>query len=140
MTIKEVAERYGISCDTLRYYERIGMLPPVARTSGGIRNYTESDLGWIELVLCMRNAGLPIDAIIEYVKLSQMGDSTFAARLSLLQEQRDELIEQKVRIDEMLERLNYKISRYEVAVQTGTLSWEKSADCCTKENQGGETQ
>ena len=63
MTIKEVSEKYQITQDTLRYYERIGMIPPPggSSTSGGIRNYGEADLGWIELALCMRNAGLPIE-------------------------------------------------------------------------------
>lgn len=125
MTIKEVGEKYGISGDTLRYYERIGMIPPVGRTSGGIRDYKQEDLSWIELVLCMRNAGLPIEAIIEYVRLYRMGDSTFKARLELLQEQREALIEQKKKIDITLERLNYKIARYEVAVETGELTWNK---------------
>lgn len=88
MTIKEVSEKYNISQDTLRYYERIGMIPEISRTPGGIRNYQESDLGWVELAICMRSAGLPIEALIEYVKLYQQGDATFAARLQLLQEQR----------------------------------------------------
>ena len=126
MTIKEVSEKYGISGDTLRYYEKIGMIPPVTRTAGGIRNYTETDLSWIELVLCMRNAGLPIEAIIEYVRLYRMGDSTLAARLSLLRNQPTALIPQKERIDEMLSRLNYKIARYEVAVETGELTFNKT--------------
>ena len=65
MTIKEVSEKYQITQDTLRYYERIGMIPAVPRTSGGIRNYGEADLGWIELALCMRNAGLPVESMIE---------------------------------------------------------------------------
>ena len=56
MTIKEVSEKYDISQDTLRYYERIGMIPPVTRTSSGIRDYQESDLGWVEHVICMRSA------------------------------------------------------------------------------------
>lgn len=128
MTIKEVSEKYGISGDTLRYYERIGMIPPVSRTSGGIRNYSAQDLSWIELVLCMRSAGLPIEAIIEYVKLYRMGDSTFGARLQLLQEQREVLLERKRQIDATLDRLNYKIARYEVAVETGQLTWDK--DTC----------
>ena len=123
VTIKEVSEKYGISDDTLRYYERIGMIPPVTRTAGGIRNYTDKDQSWIELVLCMRNAGLPIEAIIEYVRLYQLGDSTFGERLQLLKEQREALIEQKKKIDSTLERLNYKIARYEVAVETGKLTW-----------------
>lgn len=125
VTIKEVSEKYGISDDTLRYYVRIGMIPPVTRTAGGIRNYTDKDQSWIELVLCMRNAGLPIEAIIEYVRLYQLGDSTFGERLQLLKEQREALIEQKKKIDSTLERLNYKIARYEVAVETGKLTWNK---------------
>ena len=73
----------------------------------------------------MRNAGLPIEAIIEYVRLYQLGDSTFGERLQLLKEQREALIEQKKKIDSTLERLNYKIARYEVAVETGKLTWNK---------------
>ena len=127
MTIKEVGEKYGISGDTLRYYERVGMIPPVPRTAGGIRDYGEEDLRWVELVVCMRSAGLLIEAIIEYVRLFQMGDSTFQARLQLLQEQRETLLEQKEQIERTLDRLNYKIARYETAVKTGKLSWDK--DC-----------
>ena len=122
MTIREVSEKYGISTDTLRYYERVGMLPPVNRTSGGIRDYADSDLSWIELILCLRNAGLPIEAIIEYVKLFQEGDGTIEARLQLLNEQRKTLLSQKEQIEAALSRLNYKISRYETAVKTGKLS------------------
>lgn len=128
MTIREVSEKYEISQDTLRYYERVGMIPPVTRTESGIRDYQEKDLGWVELAMCMRSAGLTVDAMIQYVRLSQTGDSTFARRCTLLQEQREHLLKQRARIDAALERLNYKISRYEAAVKSGKLSWEKSAD------------
>ena len=64
MTIKEVSEKYDISADTLRYYERIGMIPEVTRNANGIRNYQKSDLGWVELAICMRSAGLPVEALI----------------------------------------------------------------------------
>ena len=79
MTIKEVSERFGVSTDTLRYYERIGLIPQIARTAGGIRDYTESDISWVEHTICMRNAGVPIEALIEYIRLFQMGDATFEA-------------------------------------------------------------
>mgnify|MGYP001129469327 FL=1 len=128
MTIKEVSEKFKISQDTLRYYERIGLIPPVSRTASGIRNYQESDLGWVENAVCMRNAGVPIEALIEYVKLYQMGDTTFEARRQLLQEQYDALREQKEQIEATMKRLAYKVSRYEKAVQTGVLSWDKE-DC-----------
>lgn len=99
MTIKEVSEKFEISQDTLRYYERIGLIPPVSRTAGGIRDYQEKDLGWVETAVCMRNAGVPIEALIEYVRLYQMGDATFEARRALLQEQLDALEEQKKQME-----------------------------------------
>lgn len=123
MTIAEVSKKYDISADTLRYYERVGMIPPVTRTASGIRDYQDSDLGWVGLAKCMRSAGLPVEAMSEYVRLYQEGDSTIPARLQLLLEQRQSLLEQKKKIDETLDRLNYKISIYEDAVKTGKLSW-----------------
>ena len=126
MTIKEVCEKYSVSQDTLRYYERVGMIPPVHRTDSGIRNYTPEDENWVELALCMRSAGLPVEGIIEYLKLYQQGDVTILARLQLLQEQREALLKQQEKIEVTLERLNYKISRYEIAAETGTLLW---GDC-----------
>ena len=95
MTIKEVSEKYDISSDTLRYYERIGMIPEVTRTASGIRDYQESDLQWVELALCMWSAGLPIEAMIEYLQLYQKGDETIPARLELLNNQMEVLKEQR---------------------------------------------
>lgn len=124
MTIKEVSQKYNISSDTLRYYERVGMIPPVTRTAGGIRDYGEADLGWVELALCMRGAGLPVEAMIEYVRLCQQGDSTIEARMLLLKEQMETLLEQKAQIESTIKRLDFKISRYKEAVRTGKLSWD----------------
>ena len=129
MTIKEVAEKYDISADTLRYYERVGMIPKVTRRPNGIRDYQESDLGWVELAICMRSAGLPIEVMIEYVKLYKEGDNTIPARLELLQEQMNALKEQKAQIESTVERLAYKISKYEETMETGVLVWDKSGDC-----------
>ena len=93
MTIKEVSEKFDITADTLRYYERVGLIPPVARNANGNRDYQENDVSWVEHTVCMRNAGVPIEALIEYVKLFQMGDATFGARLDLLKEQYEKLEE-----------------------------------------------
>ena len=132
MTIREVSEKYHISQDTLRYYERIGLIPAVQRTVGGVRDYQETDLGWVEHAICMRSAGVSVEALIEYVRLYQQGDATIEARLHLLQEQEQLLQAQYQQIETTLKRLNYKISRYERAVKTGVLSWE--ADGTTEEN------
>ena len=125
MTIKEVSEKYGITQDTLRYYERIKVIPKVTRTAGGIRDYQEEDLKWVEHVICMRNAGLPIETLIEYLELYQMGDETIPARLELLNGQLDALKQQKAQIEETIDRLSYKVSRYEEAMKTGKLVWKK---------------
>lgn len=125
MTIREVSEKFGISQDTLRYYERIGLIPPVTRTAGGVRNYQESDLGWVEHTVCMRSAGVSVEALIEYLRLYQQGDETFEARLQLLSEQLDGLEAQKAQLETTIARLKYKISRYEKAVETGVLDWSK---------------
>ena len=116
MTIKEVSSKYEISQDTLRYYERIGLIPHVNRNKSGIRNYTKEDCKWIEFAKCMRSAGLPIEVLIEYVELFQQGEETAESRKNLLIEQRNQLI---LRIEEMnktLERLNFKIQRYDDVV------------------------
>lgn len=113
MTIAEVSKKYGISADTLRYYERIGLIPPVHRTAGGIRDYTEGDCGWVEFCKCMRGAGLTIEALIEYVSLFQQGDSTVAARKELLMEQRRLLLERIEEMQSTVQRLDKKIERYE---------------------------
>lgn len=113
MTIGEVSERYNISQDTLRYYERIGLIPRVNRSESGIRDYTEEDCRWIEFIKCMRSAGLSIEVLIEYVQLVQQGDATIEARRELLVEQRDRLIQKIEEMQKTLERLNYKIAVYE---------------------------
>ena len=129
MTIAEVSRAYDISADTLRYYERIGLIPPVPRTKSGIRDYDDVSCGWIELMICMRKAGVQIEALIEYVKLYQEGDETFEARLQLLSEEREKLEEQKAQIESAINRLNHKISKYEEAVKTGVLNWEENSSC-----------
>ena len=88
MMIAEVSKRFGLSPDTLRYYERVGLIPPVNRTASGIRDYTEEDCRWIEFIKCMRGAGLSIEVLIKYVSLFQQGDATIDQRKELLQ-QRD---------------------------------------------------
>lgn len=130
MTIKEVSEHFGISQDTLRYYERVKMIPKVTRTSGGIRDYQEEDLKWVELALCMRRAGLPIEVMIEYLDLYQKGDETIPARLELLSNQMEVLQEQKKQLEATMNRLAYKISKYEEAMKTGKLVWDE--DCVKK--------
>ena len=125
MTIKEVCRQYEISPDTLRYYERVGAIPEVNRTSGGIRDYTDEDIKWVKNAICLRDAGVSVEAIAEYVKLFKQGDETIKARLELLLETREQVMAARKKYDDALERLNFKIERYEKAVETGILSWDR---------------
>lgn len=122
MTITEVSEKFDLSPDTLRYYERIGLIPCVNRNKSGIRDYKEEDCRWVEFIKCMRSAGLPIEALIEYVTLFQQGESTIATRKELLIEQREQLKKRLEDMQKTLERLNTKIAGYD----TGILKVEKT--------------
>lgn len=112
--------------DTLRYYERIGLIPRINRNSSGIRDYNEEDCKWIEFIKCMRSAGLPVEVLIEYVGLFQQGDTTMQARKDLMIEQRNQL---NLRIEEMkkmMARLDDKIERYDQAIVVKERKLSKS--------------
>lgn len=113
MRIAEVAKEYGISADTLRYYERIGLLPHVHRNGSGVRDFDEKDLATVKFIKCMRGANVSIEALIEYMQLFAGGDETLAARKAILEEQRDSLVERMAQMQAGLDRLNYKIDHYE---------------------------
>ena len=112
MTIAEVSKKYDLTPDTLRYYERTGLLSGVPRNSNGIRNYDEVSCKRIEFIKCMRNAGVEIEILIEYMSLFEKGKSTVEARKKLLEEQREKLQAKQKNITETLERLDYKIQLY----------------------------
>ncbi|MZQ86885.1 MerR family DNA-binding transcriptional regulator [Paenibacillus sp. 5J-6] len=116
MFIAEASEKFDLSQDTLRYYERIGLIPRVNRTKSGIRDYTEEDCRWVEFIKCMRGVGLPVEVLIEYVGLFQQGDETKGARKDLLVEQRKELRSRMEDMKNVLERLDDKITRYEMTI------------------------
>ena len=116
MKIAEVSEKYGLSTDTLRYYERVGLIPTVNRNDSGIRDYNELDLRRVEFIKCMRSAGLPVEILIEYVALVQQGDKTIEARKDILIEQRTLLVDRMNEMQKTLDILEHKIEVYEKAV------------------------
>ena len=119
MKIAEVSKRYGVSTDTLRYYERIGLLRHVPRNKSGIRDYDEASCNAVEFVKCMRDAGMSIESLVEYMELLEQGDETTAARKELLLRQGDEIRERIAGLERALARLEYKIEHYD-EVMTAT--------------------
>lgn len=113
MNIAEVAKKFDLTAATLRYYERIGLIPPVNRSESGIRDYDEDDIKWIDFVKCMRNAGLTIETLILYTSLFIGGDTTLEERKSILVDERERLIAKRIEIDETIKRLDGKIKDYD---------------------------
>jgi MerR family transcriptional regulator, aldehyde-responsive regulator len=113
MNISEVSKEYGLTADTLRYYERIGLIPLVPRNKSGLRDYDEEACRWVKFIKCMRSAGLTIETLIEYVKLFQEGKATIKARKKLLLDQRSELSARIGEMQKVMEMLDNKIDGYE---------------------------
>lgn len=126
MKIAEASKASGLSADTLRYYERVGLLSNVTRNDSGIRDYGEQDMLRVQFVKCMRGAGVSIEALIEYMHLLEQGDETLEARKALLEEQRD-LVRQRIETMQTgLDRLNYKIDNYDKTIRAAEKKLRES--------------
>lgn len=112
MTINEVSKKLNITQDTLRFYEKTGLIGPIRRDKSGYRNYQEDDLRRIEFVKCMRGAELSIDVLRTYLRLFDEGDETKEAKKELLIKQKKILDEKISAMKEASERLEYKIALY----------------------------
>ncbi|GAB3442791.1 MerR family transcriptional regulator [Actinophytocola sediminis] len=93
----QVAEQTGFTIDTLRYYERVGLLDDIERDSGGRRVFTEDDLNWLRILRCLRETGMPIARMVRFAELARGGDETIAERLQVLEEH-DEDINRKIEL------------------------------------------
>lgn len=113
MTIAEVGKKYNLTPDTLRYYERIGLISNVPRQKNGIRNYDDKTCRRIEFIKCMRDAGVEIEILIEYISLFEKGKSTVKAKQQLLEEQKEKLLNKQKNINETIKKLNYKLQLYD---------------------------
>ena len=113
MNSKEVSRIMDLPVDTLRYYERIGVMPPVERNANGYRNYRNTDLNWIFIIKRLRAAGLSIEALLEFATLTQTAGDTAGAKKELLQEQLGELDEKMADLDRTREMLKYKIATFD---------------------------
>jgi len=118
MTISEISKKCNVSPDTLRYYEKVGLLSYVNRTPGGIRNYSEQDCMQVEFVKCMRSAGLSIEVLQKYFELFKRGKRTLKARRDLLAKERENLQMRFKELQDTIRRLDYKISVYDKALKS----------------------
>jgi len=112
-TISEVAQRTGISAYTLRYYDKEGLLPFVDRDNIGIRRFKEDDFNWLRIIACLKNSGMPLKQIKEYVKLGMKGSSTTEERLEIMRKHKANVLMQMSELEENLNTINYKIDVYQ---------------------------
>lgn len=109
----QVAEQTGFSLDTLRYYERIGLLDDIARNSGGQRVFTESDVAWLRILRCLRDTGMPIQRMVRYAELARGGEETVEERLELLREHDRDIDEKIAHLRVEQQHIRGKIEYYE---------------------------
>lgn len=122
MTIREIAAKTNMSTDTLRYYERIGLLPPVPRNAAGIRNYDEYFVNFINFIKKLKASGMSLEHIIDYIRLAEMGDATIQERKKLLAEARETLLDKINSLQLVAELADYQLRNYENLSQPETYA------------------
>ena len=122
MTIREIAAKTNMSTDTLRYYERIGLLPPVPRNAAGIRNYYEYFVYFINFIKKLKASGMSLEHIIDYIRLAEMGDATIQERKKLLAEAREMLLDKINSLQLVAELADYQLRNYENLLQPETYA------------------
>jgi DNA-binding transcriptional MerR regulator len=113
LTVQQASEKTGLSAHTIRYYERIGLIPSIERAANGHRRYSEDDIGWIEFLKCLRSTGMPISEMQRYVELQQEDDATLHDRLALLEAHRRRIKAKIKELNDFLERIEWKIGYYQ---------------------------
>lgn len=113
MNSKEAAEMFGLTTDTIRYYERVGVIPPIERDKNGYRVYTTRDLNWIYLAKSLRHAGVSIESLIEFATLAQLEGNVEQAQKQILQDQLQEINEKLGEMTKTRDLLQYKIDTYD---------------------------
>lgn len=119
-TVGEMAKMLGVSASTLRYYDKEGLLPFVERSFGGIRMFRDSDIEWLQVIGCMKKAGMSIRDIKQYIEMALQGDETIGLRLDMFRRQREALKAQMEELRHAMEMVEYKCWYYETAKAAGT--------------------
>lgn len=111
-TIKQVSEKIKLSEHTLRYYDREGLMPLLKRSSTGIRLYTENDVNWLELICCLKNSGMSLSEIKEFMNLCLQGERTYEERKNILEHHKEDILSQIEYLKQSLNIISYKIDHY----------------------------
>lgn len=121
LTIKEVAERTGLTPYTIRYYAKEGLLPTIERNAHGVRQFREEDLESIYIIECLKNCGLSIKEIKQFTDWTLQGDATIDERLEMFRRKFEQMQEAIRCMNETLDALRYKVWFYETAKAAGSI-------------------
>ena len=124
-SIAEIATIYGVTPHTLRYYDKEGLMPYVERNAAGVRVFKESDFQWLNVINCLKETGLPIKQIKEYIDMCIKGDETIKARLEFILHHKKEVQKQIDKLNQHMEMVEYKIWYYQTADKAGTTEVHK---------------
>ncbi len=111
-TIKQVSEKTGLSIYALRYYDKEGLLPLVKRSQSGIRKFSDNDIDWLGLICCLKNSGMSIENIKEFMNLCLQGNETVEIRRNILLKHKSNILAQMKQLENSLNTINYKIEHY----------------------------
>lgn len=131
-TIRQVAEKMGVTIPTLRYYDKEGLLPFVDKKANGTRVFKDEDFQGLAVITCMKNSGMPIKEIKKFMDLCNEGDSTLQERLEIFFERKEAVLKQMEELNKVMETINHKIWYYETAIQAGTEEVHKNPKCKNK--------
>lgn len=127
-TIGEMANLLSMPASTLRFYDKKGLLPFVARSNGGIRLFKESDYETLKIIECLKKSGLTLDEVKAFMDLASKGDKTIDARLEIFQKRKEEVEKELLEVHKTLEVLNYKCWYYQQAKLAGSESIHRKID------------
>lgn len=132
-SIGQVAKKTGLTAHTLRYYEKEGLLPFVKKNSSGLRVFSDTEIGWLVMIECLKGTGMPLKGIKQYIDWFIEGDSTLEKRLQMFKDQKHKLQEQMLQLQKHMEKIDYKIHLYEEAVKRGGLDKAETNKALAKE-------
>ncbi|ASR45507.1 MerR family transcriptional regulator [Paenibacillus kribbensis] len=128
-TIGEVANKMGVSAYTLRFYDKEGLLPFVDRNKSGNRDFKESDFEWLAVITCLKNSGMPVKKIRQFIDMSMEGDATLRQRLEVFENHKKTVNDKISELNKYMEKIDYKIWYYQTAIDAGSEAIHSQQPC-----------
>ena len=131
-SIGQVAKKTGLTTHTLRFYEKSGLLPFIKKSSSGVRVFSDEDLNWLSIIECLKDTGMPLKGIKQYIDWSAEGDKTLEKRLKMFEQHKLDIDKKIAQLEKNKNRIEYNIGLYKRAVKVGSLEKVLQEERCKK--------